>query len=67
VLEVFPGERGAGGFGEQEIADPARFKPGQGEKTANNDRQAEGVPRFDQTQFRKPPSGCELDPLGVGL
>jgi hypothetical protein len=67
VLKVFPRERGAGGFSEQEIADPSCFKPRQGKKAANNDRQAEGVPRFDQTQFGKPASGCELDPLGVGL
>jgi hypothetical protein len=37
MLEVFPRQRGAGRFAEQEIANPARFKSGQGEKALNNE------------------------------
>jgi hypothetical protein len=35
MLEVSPGQRGSRRFAEQEIANSARFKSGQGEKALN--------------------------------
>jgi hypothetical protein len=57
MLEVVPGQRGSSGFAEQEIADPAPFKSGQGEKTMNNKRQAWAILRVYQTKFRESASG----------
>ncbi|MFZ1963677.1 MAG: hypothetical protein WAU78_09500 [Roseiarcus sp.] len=64
MLEVAPAQRGAGGFAEEEIADPAHAEPRQREEAANNDRQAQAVLNFDQAQLAKPPTRAEFDPLG---
>jgi hypothetical protein len=67
VLELVPGKRGASGFAEQEVANSSRFKSTQGEKAANNQRQAGALPRFDQTEFCKSSGLGELTALGPCL
>ena len=68
MLEVAPSQRGAGGFAEQEIADPARSKPRQGEEAANDDRQARALHarRSDRVRQSRPPDG-EFAPVGTPL
>ena len=67
MLEVVPGQRGAGGFAEQEIADPARVQIGARREGGEQRVTSAGFLRLDQTQFGKSASGRELDPLGVRL